>query len=549
MPVSATAGSIMSTPVVTARRDASLPAAERIMRGERIRHLPVVDRDDRLVGVLSRRDLLAARQSSLLGSDDERRTDLELEVRIDRIMTRDVWTVAPDAPLTRLAREMVARRVSCAPAVSSDGRPIGIVTSADLLGSLITRLGGAPPIEIATIMTAPAFTVRGELPLGAAAERMVRLGVRHLPVVDDDGALVALLSDRDLLAAARSSLAAAERFGPWARVVDAAPAFAWAIAPSTTAFTAARLLRDHSIGCLPIVENDRVVGIVSEIDLIALLPGILDAERAAHQDAPVGYYMSEPIRSVEFDAPLERARALLGEHAVSGLAVVSEGDALLGVVTQVDLLRSIDALQGRVADVMSRSVEVVQAWEPVVVAAQRLGQLEIHRLVVVDGARPVGMLTVTDLTAAVRDFEIARPLAEVMTPVLLTIEVGEPVAAARRFLDQAGVTGILVTERGEPAGVFSRAEALAAGDAGRSLPVGRIMSRRFLRLPPETPLGRAAGEAAAAGASRVLVVGPDGPIGIVTGTDFAAALAELAPRSERSGWEAHALLAADDDPA
>jgi CBS-domain-containing membrane protein len=58
-PVSLTAGTLMTTPAITIGPEATIPAAARLMNTHHIRRLPVVDRDGKLVGIVSRRDLLS----------------------------------------------------------------------------------------------------------------------------------------------------------------------------------------------------------------------------------------------------------------------------------------------------------------------------------------------------------------------------------------------------------------------------------------------------------------------------------------------------------
>ena len=62
-----TAGTLMTTPAITISPDATIPAAARLMNTHRVRRLPVVDEDGKLVGIVSRRDLL----SVFLRPDDD----------------------------------------------------------------------------------------------------------------------------------------------------------------------------------------------------------------------------------------------------------------------------------------------------------------------------------------------------------------------------------------------------------------------------------------------------------------------------------------------
>ncbi len=131
---------VMTTPVVTFFREQTLPLAEDVMRIHRFRHLPVIDSDGRLVGLVTQRDLLRAQISFLTGlSSDERRARQE-EVRISRLMTKDVWTVSPDTLASHAGRTLIDHRFGCLPVVDERQVLRGIVTERDFLRFAIKTL-------------------------------------------------------------------------------------------------------------------------------------------------------------------------------------------------------------------------------------------------------------------------------------------------------------------------------------------------------------------------------------------------------------------------
>ncbi len=110
------------------------------------------------------------------------------------------------------------------------------------------------------------------------ADDIMRLGrVRHLPVLDDDGQLlVGIVTQRDLF---RDALAQALGYGRDAQrkildtlaVKDVMATEVVTIRPDASLAYAARLLTERKIGCLPVVENGRLVGILTEGDFVALI--------------------------------------------------------------------------------------------------------------------------------------------------------------------------------------------------------------------------------------------------------------------------------------
>jgi len=112
----------------------------------------------------------------------------------------------------------------------------------------------------------------------ALADDIMQLGrIRHLPVLaDDTEQLVGIVSQRDLF---RGALARALGYGQHARrkvldtllVKEVMSTDLLTTTPDTPLVEAARVLMERKIGCLPVVEDGRLVGIVTEADFVALV--------------------------------------------------------------------------------------------------------------------------------------------------------------------------------------------------------------------------------------------------------------------------------------
>lgn len=127
----------MSSPAVAISPDTPLPDALNLMHEHRFRRLPVVDENDRLVGIVSERDLLYASPppASLLSGLEL--NHLLAEVQIKKILTRAVLTKTPDTFVEDAARLMVENKVGGLPVVDEDNHVVSGITETDVFMAFI----------------------------------------------------------------------------------------------------------------------------------------------------------------------------------------------------------------------------------------------------------------------------------------------------------------------------------------------------------------------------------------------------------------------------
>ena len=134
---------VMQAAVITITPKTSLPEAMRLVRHRGIRHLPVVE-DDRLVGIVSDRDLKQAMASPATALESHELRYLLDAVTVEEIMTRAVVTVGRMFPVEEAARLMVTEKISALP-VTERGKLIGIVTETDVLELFVKGMGAGQP--------------------------------------------------------------------------------------------------------------------------------------------------------------------------------------------------------------------------------------------------------------------------------------------------------------------------------------------------------------------------------------------------------------------
>ena len=122
----------MSSTVVTIDADDTLLHATRMMKDNRIKHLPVVDRSGALVGIVTDRDLKKASASDATTLEVHELLYLLDKVTIQSIMSKNVVTVDKGTPLKQAALLMVDKGIGCLPVM--DGKQlVGIATRTDVL--------------------------------------------------------------------------------------------------------------------------------------------------------------------------------------------------------------------------------------------------------------------------------------------------------------------------------------------------------------------------------------------------------------------------------
>jgi CBS domain-containing protein len=125
------------------------------------------------------------------------------------------------------------------------------------------------------VMTRHVFTVHPEDVIDLAASLMEWEHIRRVPVEDDQGHLVGLLSQRDLL---RLVTPGAKKDGRPVAVREVMKPNPVTVSPQTKTLEAIEIMRKYKVGCLPVVENGKLVGIVTEYDFVAIATKLLGEE-------------------------------------------------------------------------------------------------------------------------------------------------------------------------------------------------------------------------------------------------------------------------------
>jgi acetoin utilization protein AcuB len=183
-------------------------------------------------------------------------------------------------------------------------------------------------------MTKRPLTIRADQSVSAAHKYMNEQKVRHLPVIDKAGKMIGLVTEDDLLRAGPSE---ATTLSVWEihyllqrmQVADAMTKKVITTSEDVPIEEAARLMLEHKIGCLPVMRNGLLVGIITESDVFRTFMELFAARRQG-----LRVTIEVPDRGGQL-APVAQVVADLGGNIIAGGAYGSEDPAKAGLVLKI----------------------------------------------------------------------------------------------------------------------------------------------------------------------------------------------------------------------
>ena len=245
---------LMSEDVITVDKDQNLSDALKLLRKNNVSRLPVVNNKE-LVGIVSERDIAAKLGSSKYESMPASR------LHISSVMVKDVCTVPETMQLGDVAKLMLEKGIGSVPVMCED-KMVGIVSKADF----VTLAVGIAfdKVTVKEIMTKDLVVVSPTDRLIHARRQMMEAHVGRVPVLDDEE-LVGVVTSKDLMRAFidfRKNVVLVEYImstNPTVTTKDA------------TISEVAKIMMETGYNGLPVVEGGKVVGIITQTDILRLI--------------------------------------------------------------------------------------------------------------------------------------------------------------------------------------------------------------------------------------------------------------------------------------
>jgi len=235
------------------RYDDYITKARSVLRDDVFRELYVVDEKNRLMGYLDISDVL-------------RVVDTKSNVTIKGFV-REAARVARDTPLTEVARAIMDAYTNSAAVVDEDDVLLGGVLFSELFPVLISRRN--IPGRVGDVMSREPITCAPEDPIHKIYSLIVSSGFIAFPVVQKDE-VIGIISRRDLLRAGNVRISVKNQADTTVDRVMTTPVIS--VTPDDQVATAARLMVDHDISILPVIdERKRIVGVIDRHDVSSCL--------------------------------------------------------------------------------------------------------------------------------------------------------------------------------------------------------------------------------------------------------------------------------------
>lgn len=131
---------LMTPDPICGRPDMVVTEVQKLMSDNRIRHVPIVDEEGKLVGLVTQRSLFSALRTEESDLSQFEVSYILAKIQAHHVMVQDVITISQDVPAEEAARVMADKRIGCLP-VMGDGDLVGIITDNDLFNAMLNLLG------------------------------------------------------------------------------------------------------------------------------------------------------------------------------------------------------------------------------------------------------------------------------------------------------------------------------------------------------------------------------------------------------------------------
>ena len=250
-------------------------------------------------------------------------------------------------------------------------------------------------LQVKDLMSTDVAVVGPDQTMAMAATVMADDSLSSLVVVDK-GSVTGIITEKDFL----EKVVAKGKSTLDVKVRDVMSCPVISVSSQATVLEASRIVDEKQIKRLPVVDGSKLVGIVSQTDLIRVLTSY-----GMWRD--VSEIMTKNVATVQRGATVAEAAAIMAEKRISGI-VVMQAEKIVGIMTERDLLKKViaanrDPASVKMEEIMTSPVEIIPPHFAVFTASRVMEKAHIRRLVVEDNGWLCGIVTQTDIFRAVEN--------------------------------------------------------------------------------------------------------------------------------------------------
>jgi len=269
---------VAKSPVVTSASTIPIYDAIQIMTKEGFRRIPIANPGTKVLeGIITATDIIDYLGGGKKFEIIEKKLGSNIFKAINEpvrlIMTKDVIAVETSARISGAINLMIEKNLGGLPVVDPQNHVRAIITERDIVNIFANKISG---VKVSQLMSEKVVTALPKTTIFEAEKTMTSQGFRRLPIISD-GKVVGIVTSMDIIRFFGSGKVFEKlRSGTIIQVLNT-PALEIAtkevtiIEPQADAGQAAKIMRDKNLGAIPVAENGKLVGIITERDFFKLI--------------------------------------------------------------------------------------------------------------------------------------------------------------------------------------------------------------------------------------------------------------------------------------
>lgn len=214
----------------------------------------------------------------------------------------------------------------------------------------------------------------------------------------------------------------------------------------------------HNVSCVFVLKNRKAVGILTERDIIHLIGGGVDLNKANLESV-----MRSPVIAISEQTDISEAANIMTINNVRRLAIVDDLYNIIGIVTQTDIIKNLnyESFIGskKIEQIMQRRIISVEKKDLLFTAIELMIKNNISCILIIENSKPVGIITEHDITKAVAENAVSDNVDKIMSAPVLTVHKDMNLYDATRLMDEKKLSRlVIINAEGAVIGIITKSD-------------------------------------------------------------------------------------------